>query len=332
MVHSIQYMRAIAALLVVVAHAVWKGSQYSSSPMSWFNVGGIGVDLFFVISGFIMCHVTYKREVSFLSFMKARFIRILPLYWLLTSMALLIYLFFPEKINSSRGETGILASYFLFPNESRFLVSNGWTLSYEFYFYVIFAIGLFFSNSLKYLLPVVLMLILVISGFIVESDNIQFEFLTNTRLLEFICGICIFFFFIKYTIKKTYSLILIALSLVVLIFINFMGNENDQMFYYLLPVLLFFVGMRGLEDTVFSKQPQGKALRILSKIGDSSYSLYLFHPFALVLASIVLNKLGITAYGYLFVGLLVFISVATGWLVYVYLELKINKVVKRKFT
>ncbi len=331
MIYSIQYMRAIAALLVVLAHAVWKGTQYSTSPMTWFHVGGIGVDLFFVISGYIMCHVTYKREVSFLKFMKARFVRILPLYWVLTSFALVVYLLFPDKVNSSRGETGILASYFLYPNESRFLVSNGWTLSYEFYFYLIFALGLAFSSAIRFVLPVILMLSLILIGLVLDLDNIQLEFLTNIRLLEFICGMCIFFFFVRYTITKTYSVLLIFLSLILLIVVNSVENADDQIFNYLIPVIFFFMGMRGLEDTVFARQPQNKVFRVLGKIGDSSYSLYLFHPFALVLSSIALNRVGITEYGYLFVGLLVFVSIATGWLVYTYVELQLNKMLKRKF-
>ena len=103
-------MRAIAALLVVFHHAAWKGEQYSTNPLAWFSIGSIGVDLFFIISGFIMCHTVNNKKVLFSSFIKARFIRIVPLYWVLTSMALVVFLFFPEKVNSSGGVTDVLAS------------------------------------------------------------------------------------------------------------------------------------------------------------------------------------------------------------------------------
>lgn len=78
MIRSIQYMRAIAALLVVFHHAAWKAHQHTSDPWAGFRVGEAGVDLFFIISGFIMCEATRRRPVSFGAFMKARAVRILP--------------------------------------------------------------------------------------------------------------------------------------------------------------------------------------------------------------------------------------------------------------
>lgn len=90
MIYSVQYMRAIAALIVVVSHSAWKGEQYSSDPLSFFNVGGAGVDLFFIISGFIMCHTVENKQIKILSFIKARIRRIIPIYWVLTTLAFVI--------------------------------------------------------------------------------------------------------------------------------------------------------------------------------------------------------------------------------------------------
>ena len=95
MIFSIQYMRAIAALLVVINHAAWKGAQFSTDPLGWFNIGGAGVDLFFIISGYIMCHTVYLKKKNFSSFLNARLKRIMPLYWVLTTMALTIFIIFP---------------------------------------------------------------------------------------------------------------------------------------------------------------------------------------------------------------------------------------------
>ena len=53
--------------------------------------------------------------------------------------ALIVFLISPNLINSSGGETGIFESFFLIPNGSKFLINNGWTLSYEFYYYFIFS-------------------------------------------------------------------------------------------------------------------------------------------------------------------------------------------------
>ena len=61
MVLSVQYMRAIAALLVVFHHCAWKARQYSTDPWGWIAVGECGVNLFFIISGYIVVLVTLGR-------------------------------------------------------------------------------------------------------------------------------------------------------------------------------------------------------------------------------------------------------------------------------
>lgn len=93
MIISIQYLRGIAALFIVLSHIGYKDRQYSLGTFN-FDIGIIGVDIFFVISGFIMYYVSLDKPnglPSILSFFKHRIIRIIPLYWLLTSIALIIY-------------------------------------------------------------------------------------------------------------------------------------------------------------------------------------------------------------------------------------------------
>ena len=134
---SIQWMRAIAILMVILQHAAWKGTQYSTNPLGWLKVGEAGVDLFFIVSGFVICHVTYNKTPAPFEFVKARLVRILPLYWLLTCVALVVYLIKPELVNSSGGITSVFHSFTLLPTSSKYLIRNGWTLSYELYFYIL---------------------------------------------------------------------------------------------------------------------------------------------------------------------------------------------------
>jgi exopolysaccharide production protein ExoZ len=124
---SVQYMRTFAALLVVLSHVAMKGAQYSTDPLSFFNVGAAGVDLFFIISGYIMCHTVSGKSVVFVEFLWAKAKRIIPLYWILTSAALVIFMLFPDKVNSSGGATNIVYSYLLFPTPEKYLIQNGWT-------------------------------------------------------------------------------------------------------------------------------------------------------------------------------------------------------------
>lgn len=328
MILSMQYMRAIAALLVVIHHARFKASVYSNNSLEWFNIGGAGVDVFFIISGFIMCHTVDTKKVSIRKFLIARVKRIIPLYWVLTSFALLVFMLYPDKINSSGGVTNITASYFLYPSTDSYLIKNGWTLSYEFFFYALFSIGLLLSGKLRFLLPVVLIVMLVSIGSFFGTNNAILSFMTNQFLLEFTFGIFLFYLYKNVTISIAVGFVFILLGVLGFYFVNQNQLNFPRVVEYGLPALLLFIGMLSFEP-FFQKNKSNPFLLLFEKIGNSSYSLYLLHPFVLVAATMVLLKLGLTEYGYLFVALLSISSVVGGHLCYLLLEKKLQKMVKR---
>ena len=327
MIYSVQYMRAIAALLVVIHHAAWKGEQYSSNPLYWFNVGGIGVDLFFIISGYIMCHTVDKKKIEFSSFIKARFLRIIPLYWLLTTLALSIYIFFPDKVNSSGGSTNIISSYTLFPTEGKYLINNGWTLSYEFLFYFIFSSCLFFNTLRKYLIPCFIILILVFSGWLIGDVHYLISFLTSEFLIEFMFGIFAFYFTKNIGTNIYYGVVLISISITAIVFVDMNNMEFNRSIQYGVPSFIFFLGMLLMEYR-FKNSNSSIFSSTLKALGNSSYSLYLSHPFSLVASSIALSYLGLADYGVIFVGLLVITSLISGHLCYLILEKPLVKLMK----
>ena len=103
----IQLLRALAVLCVVISHIAHELAAMLFGKVANFNAklfpGDFGVDLFFVISGFIMvytCWNSFQRENATLDFMKRRIIRIVPLYWVATSLMILAVLLFPQKINT----------------------------------------------------------------------------------------------------------------------------------------------------------------------------------------------------------------------------------------
>ncbi len=320
-------MRAIAALLVVLYHAGYKASIYSNNPLDWFHIGGAGVDLFFIISGFIMCYTVDNKKVSLSKFLVARVKRIIPLYWVLTSFALLAFILFPDKVNSSGGHTGIAVSYFLIPTTDSYLIKNGWTLSYEFFYYFLFSMGLFFTSKLRYLLPAALIISLVAVGALVQPELQIFRFMTDQFLLEFAFGIFVFYLYKKQVLNNTTGYIFLILGVLAFIFVNQSELENPRAIMYGLPTLLFFIGMISLEPS-FQKKKNNLFLQLLGNIGNSSYSLYLLHPFVLVAASIILVKLGLAENGYLFVALLTVSSIIGGHLCYLLLEKNLQKMVK----
>lgn len=324
MIVSIQYMRAIAVLLVMFYHATWKGEVYSGTSWDWFNFGIAGVDLFFIISGYIMCYTASRKPTGIYKFMKARFTRIIPLYWTLTLVTLVIYLIVPDKINSTGGDTSILHSFTLLPTDAKYLIQNGWTLSYEFFFYIIFSVGLIFSGTKRHLIPAVILTILAIAGQLLKPDNVYLGFMTNPILIEFVMGIAVFRLMKRYEFPKQIGVALCLSSIFLFAGVSYWGETGDRVIDYGIPCLLLFIGLINLEHEL-QQNKHNPLSRVMGKVGDSSYSAYLIHPFVLVIASVIFSKLGITNFGNLFIISLVLGSVLTGWICYVALEKPLNK-------
>jgi exopolysaccharide production protein ExoZ len=148
MLANIQVLRAIAALLVVHAHAAGPTGLH----LDWFG-GANGVDLFFVISGFI---IAYVASIDDSQFMTRRLIRIVPIYWSSTIALYLLVLAVPHMFRTTSSDPVLLVRSLAFlPTGSGVhtedgiphpTLSGGWTLNYEMYFYVIFAIALAWSR------------------------------------------------------------------------------------------------------------------------------------------------------------------------------------------
>ncbi len=147
---SVQALRAVAAVLVVAYHAVelWRAGHPRIG--SWSN-GAAGVDLFFIISGFVMIVASARlaeRPDGGRVFLRRRLERVVPLYWLATTAKLALVVVAPALAHHARpGWTGILCSYLFLPSHDaeglvRPLLPVGWTLWFEMMFYLVFAAGL----------------------------------------------------------------------------------------------------------------------------------------------------------------------------------------------
>jgi len=149
MLYNVQILRAIAALMVVHGHAGAGGLGLR------FPIGGLnGVDLFFVISGFI---IAYVADADANQFMMRRLIRIVPIYWVSTLAIYILAVAVPQYLRSTSSDPQLLVRSLLFlPDPSAVhtkdglphpTLAGGWTLNYEMYFYVMFAIALAFSRT-----------------------------------------------------------------------------------------------------------------------------------------------------------------------------------------
>lgn len=324
---SIQYLRGIAALLVVVTHILMKLEQlgYPHLDSFWFN-GGIGIDLFFIISGYVMCLTTQNNRTRdfhlTIQFITRRAIRIFPMYWALTTLALFIYLIAPSQINAGGGETRVLESFLLLPTEGKYLVKNGWTLTYELYFYIVFAISLLLNRAWSIPFLILFISTPVIIGYNIDIDNPWLIVLCNNLTLEFLMGVLLFYIhksakFIANSSSAIFGLLLILGSITYLIKIEFSYETTTRFLDFGIPSLAICWGFLFLEPTL-----QKYRLPALQMIGDSSYSLYLIHPFVLAaLRGLYKNfELSNSPTLLFVVSTMLFMSILAGYVSYVLFE------------
>ena len=148
MLSNIQMLCAFAAIVVVCFHTTGIAASYghaTSWPINAVAWGISGVDIFFVISGFLMVHIQLARPKGMADFLGNRVMRIVPIYWILTLTVLVLQLAMPSAFRSD-GSAGLHAVYSLL-FVSTFVSGPpvlyvGWTLEYEMFFYLLFALGI----------------------------------------------------------------------------------------------------------------------------------------------------------------------------------------------
>ena len=190
---SIQLLRFFAASLIVLTHA---RGEYNFTQF-----GVFGVDIFFIISGFIISVVT-KENIDW--FFVKRLIRIVPLYWFFTIILTLIAYFYPALLRTSEFNIPhIISSLFFFPywtENTQFMpiLKLGWTLNYEILFYLLFYISMKINHAFREIICSFFILSIVISNYLFAfQDNSALIFYSDSILLEFIFGMmigCIFNF------------------------------------------------------------------------------------------------------------------------------------------
>ncbi len=172
--NNIQALRAFAVMLVVGLHALAIELKYSEFEIllpTFLRIGISGVDLFFIISGFIMVTVTGKQagkksqhSLSAKHFLYLRLSRIYPLYWLVCAAILAVYLFNSNLVSLPVFNASyVIQSFLLLPQPYLPLLMVGWSLIHEVYFYLVFA--LFLLAPRKHLLKLILLwLVIVLIG------------------------------------------------------------------------------------------------------------------------------------------------------------------------
>ena len=299
---TVQVMRGVAALMVVAGHgqsavsgvvAADGGSFVRSTLVPW----GAGVDLFFVVSGFIMVHASrrlFGRPAARRTFLRRRLTRIVPLYWLVTTAFVLLLGAATLKGGDSFPDwRAILASYAFVPADTYgdgrlFPVYDlGWTLNYEMFFYALFAIVVAWPRARALAALGLLLTVLVLAGSVVLGPS-AIWFWTRPIVIDFGLGVAVGALVASgFALPRTARIVL-AVSAVVLLFADplhvFDGPAGTTVANAWPRVLLAGVPVAAvLAAALLGPEPRMPRIAVpFTTAGDASYSLYLFHPFALI--------------------------------------------------
>jgi len=278
MLNSVQYLRAIAALAVVLFHALINvyGVQASRDDHR-IAILASGVDLFFVISGFIMVTSTADRQVTPVEFLRARLVRIVPLYWLWTAIALAFAVAVTGNAMPPARELMLSLAFISYTDAGGGkgpVYNPGWTLNFEMCFYVLFASALLLRELRTRVTAIVLaMLALVALRPLIGRLGMAAMDWTSPLLLEFAVGVVLGALHRQRRIPA--PLLLIAAGLVLLaVSVAFSGFGMHRVAYAGVPCALALAGLVTLDHRL-------PTLASLALLGDASYSIYLSHSVTL---------------------------------------------------
>jgi exopolysaccharide production protein ExoZ len=287
---GIQILRGIAATGVVVHHALEESQVFESFqhlPKFWILIGASGVDLFFVISGFIMFYTSYEKfgkANAASNFLIRRIIRIVPTYWLCSLFLLFLtatgvfYTHHPVSLSS------VVSSLLFFPTLNPIL-GVGWTLNYEMYFYLIFAAFLGLSKRITafYGISATLLLIILISSAI--PDEAIREFFQNPISIEFCFGMLIGLLFCTFS-SNLGNFGIVALFGIIGLVVGTALGPTDGTTGGLSPHIRFLSWGAPAALVVYSalgiRLVHSGLEKSLLFLGDASYSIYLTHGFVMV--------------------------------------------------
>lgn len=345
-IYSIQVLRAVAALLVVADHTLIHIFTVYDLPqiyhvMVW-KLGGIGVTTFFVISGFVMAltnDANFGRREEPLRFMLNRIIRIMPLYWLMSAIAAALFIVTASKQISI--SYLLMSLFFIVPLDTanhtimQPVLGPGWTLSYEMFFYAVFALFLMLPKRAALTGFTTVMVALVIWGMStlssteINDPTSRFAFYANPLLLLFVGGVLLGALYKKYesvfqntNINISWMYGAVALTL----FISIATDKNSwplilQPLVFILPLICVAIAL------LCRFEPVTRSGRLGVLLGEASYSIYLSH--ILVLA--IMRKIVPVAplFGIVYFIVVFTAAAVTGTGIYKFIEVPLTKYARK---
>jgi exopolysaccharide production protein ExoZ len=316
---SIQFLRFAAAFSVLVYH------------IPRLHFGSWGVDVFFIISGFV---IAYSANKSTDFFFTKRLVRVIPIYWLLTIAVFAIAWYSPSLLTHTSPNFYYLTKSLLFipfdknALELRPILVVGWTLNYEMIFYTIFAISLKVTKNKYIYVSSIAITLLHLTAHSLPKELPIVRFLSDSIILEFVFGMIVFQLWKHWNEKNIQlsksSSSLVAIAVAILILLSLMLNTQIRAIDLGLPSFLVVILALHLGPLI-------KIPRLFLLLGDSSYSLYLTHLFVIQLADKFLNAFDKVGFAFwsstvIVIVLCMFLSICS----YKFIELPISYFLRAK--
>jgi exopolysaccharide production protein ExoZ len=283
--NNIQVLRAFAAVAVVVFH-----TGFAFPGMHPF--GSFGVDVFFVISGYIMARILDPSSDSSSDFFfRRRVLRIVPPYWFFTLLLFVASLGLPKLMGSTRPNGLDLAKSLFFVPFTKGdgliqpLLFIGWSLNYEMFFYLALAIGLLIYKRGASWVGGILVLAVMFACLPFASQNVLAQFYSRDIVIEFLLGIVSYYVCRSIADRTAEGLrapaliVCLAAAIQLIVIQGILPAPNSHLLFgrvLILGIPSFFLVTsasllsQGKWDTKFTQ---------LVLIGDASYILYLIHPY-----------------------------------------------------
>lgn len=290
----IQAVRGLAAVMVVYVH-----TEHAPS------VGCFGVDLFFVLSGAVMAMLMDERPLPG-AFLRQRLVRIVPLYFAMTTVAASVYWLWPQ-LRSSGDIPSVLdyvrsLAFIPYATPSGSLVpvlSPGWTLNYEMFFYLGCACALYLARDNPHIFAIALVVILSVAAQVSSNQSDIVRFAANPIIFEFLIGVATWRIHSALPQARRPKLALagLGLSLVAITVaeLAFPMSASDPitwrrpLLFGLLAAGVIYFALRG--EAAYSLTHH-RAAQLLRQVGDASYAIYLTHLFVIGLFKLCSARLG----------------------------------------
>lgn len=333
---GIQVLRALAATAVAVSHFQFdlQRSFGLGAALPPLGFGNAGVDLFFVISGFVMVYASeplFGRRAGARRFFVRRLIRIVPIYWLVTTLYVVLAFTLPGR-SDTYSAGSIVASYLFipFPRPDGIMqpvVGQGWTLNYEMLFYAVFALAIAAPRGRAVARVALALGAAVVLGALVRLPE-PLAFWCDPMLLEFVFGMGLGLLWragVRLPRAVGLLLVLAGVTLAWLAPWPSWGYSGLRFLAWGAPAAMIVAGV-ALAD--LAAAPRWRPLVLL---GEASYALYLLHsiPVRAVLQGAAWAKLDVGAAPWIYLGLAIAGAIALALAVHLAFERPVTRALRR---